>query len=537
MPDTQPIRVPSSSQRVQSPPRRRPKPADPCAMVIFGAGGDLTKRLVVPALYNLAHSEVLPENFALIGVGHGEGTTEQWRDSLYSMLKSFVGNTASEFDVAGIDQAAWTRLADKMTYIAGDFTKPEIYGRIRDVLHEVEGAHGTKGNAIFYLAVADRFFGTVVDQLGKARLTEQDGRDGAKPSFWRRVVIEKPFGHSVQSARDLNADILRTLHEDQIFRIDHFLGKDTVQSIMAFRFANGLFEPIWNRDRIDHVQITAAETVGVETRGKFYEVTGALRDMVPNHVFTLLSMVAMEPPTCFEGDAIRNKKAEVLAAMQSVKPSKAVRGQYGAGTVLGKAVKAYRDEPNVAPDSNIETYVAMELEIDNWRWAGVPFFIRTGKHMAERMTEIAIRFKQAPYAAFEDTPIASLRPNWLVLRIAPDEGISLQFEVKRRGPVMDLAAVKMDFQYDDWFPKEQNVGYETLLYDVMIGDQTLFMRADMVEQAWRIVQPVLDDWAANNAAFPNYDSGSSGPEAADRLLTDSGSREWRPVTLPPGLKK
>ncbi|HEV3489832.1 MAG TPA: glucose-6-phosphate dehydrogenase, partial [Reyranella sp.] len=323
MPDTQPIRVPSSSQRVQSPPRRRPKPADPCAMVIFGAGGDLTKRLVVPALYNLAHSEVLPENFALIGVGHGEGTTEQWRDSLYSMLKSFVGNTASEFDVAGIDQAAWTRLADKMTYIAGDFTKPEIYGRIRDMLHEVEGAHGTKGNAIFYLAVADRFFGAVVDQLGKARLTEQDGHDGAKPSFWRRVVIEKPFGHSVQSARELNADILRTLHEDQIFRIDHFLGKDTVQSIMAFRFANGLFEPIWNRDRIDHVQITAAETVGVETRGKFYEVTGALRDMVPNHVFTLLSMVAMEPPTCFEGDAIRNKKAEVLAAMQSVKPSKA----------------------------------------------------------------------------------------------------------------------------------------------------------------------------------------------------------------------
>jgi glucose-6-phosphate 1-dehydrogenase len=537
MPDTQPIRVPSSSQRVESPPRRRPKPADPCAMVIFGAGGDLTKRLVVPALYNLAHSEVLPENFALIGVGHSEGTAEQWRDSLYAMLKRFVGNKGAEFDADSIDLAAWKRLADKMTYIAGDFTKPEIYGRIGDLLREAEGAHGTKGNAIFYLAVADQFFGTVVDELGEAKLTEQGADADGKPAFWRRVVIEKPFGHSVQSARDLNTQILRTLHEDQIFRIDHFLGKDTVQSIMAFRFANGLFEPIWNRDRIDHVQITAAETVGVETRGKFYEVTGALRDMVPNHVFTLLSMVAMEPPTCFEGDAIRNKKAEVLAAMQSVKPSKAVRGQYGAGSVLGKPVKAYRDEPRVAPGSNIETYVAMELGIDNWRWAGVPFFIRTGKHLAERMTEIAIRFKQAPYAAFEDTPIASLRPNWLVLRIAPDEGISLQFEVKRRGPVMDLAAVKMDFQYDDWFPKEQNVGYETLLYDVMIGDQTLFMRADMVEQAWRIVQPVLDDWAANKAAFPNYDSGSSGPEAADRLLADSGGREWRPVTLPPGLKK
>jgi glucose-6-phosphate 1-dehydrogenase len=341
----------------------------------------------------------------------------------------------------------------------------------------------------------------------------------------------------VQSARDLNTQILRTLHEDQIFRIDHFLGKDTVQSIMAFRFANGLFEPIWNRDRIDHVQITASETVGVETRGRFYEVTGALRDMVPNHVFTLVSMVAMEPPTGFDADAIRTKKAEVLAAMRSVRPEKAVRGQYGAGAVLDKASKAYRDEPNVAPDSNTETYVAMELEVDNWRWAGVPFFIRTGKHMTARMTEIAIRFKQAPYAAFEDTPVNSLRPNWLVLRIAPDEGISLQFEVKRRGQVMDLAAVKMDFRYDDWFPKEQNVGYETLLYDVMTGDQTLFMRADMVEQAWRIVQPVLDYWAANKAVFPNYDSGSSGPEAANRLLADSDGREWRPVALPQGQKK
>jgi glucose-6-phosphate 1-dehydrogenase len=538
MPDTQPIRVPSSSQRVESPSRRQPKPADPCAMVIFGAGGDLTKRLVVPALYNLAHSKVLPEKFSLIGIGHGDGTAEQWRDNLFAMLKSFIGSASAEFDVSRIDEAAWKRLADRMTYIPGDFTKPEIYGKIRDALTEAEKAHNTAGNAIFYLAVADRFFGTVVEQLGKAMLTEQGKPDaGGKPSFWRRVVIEKPFGHSLQSARELNVDILRTLHEDQIFRIDHFLGKDTVQSIMAFRFANGLFEPIWNRDRIDHVQITAAETVGVETRGKFYEVTGALRDMVPNHVFTLLSMVAMEPPTCFEADAIRNKKAEVLAAMQSVKPAKAVRGQYGAGTVLGKPSKAYRNEPNVAPDSNIETYVAMELEIDNWRWAGVPFYVRTGKHMTERLTEIAIRFKQAPYAAFEDTPIASLRPNWLVLRIAPDEGISLQFEVKRRGPVMDLAAVKMDFRYDDWFAKEANVGYETLLYDVMTGDQTLFMRADMVEQAWRIVQPVLDDWAANKAAFPNYDSGSSGPDAADRLLTESGGREWRPVTLPPGLKK
>jgi glucose-6-phosphate 1-dehydrogenase len=327
----------------------------------------------------------------------------------------------------------------------------------------------------------------------------------------------------------LNAGIRRWLREDQIFRIDHFLGKDTVQNIMAFRFANGLFEPIWNRDRIDHVQITVAETVGVEQRGDFYEATGALRDMVPNHVLALLSMVAMEPPVGFDDASIRTKKADVFAAMPAIKPAQAVRGQYGAGAVLGKTVKAYRQEPNVASDSNVETYVAMQFEIDNWRWAGVPFYVRTGKHMSARNTEIAICFKQAPYTAFQDTPVETLRPNWLVLRIAPDEGISLQFEVKRRGPVVDLAAVKMDFHYNDWFPKEPNVGYETLIYDVMIGDPTLFMRADMVEQAWRIVQPVLDAWAAEKGDIHIYDSGSDGPKAADDLLARDGDRAWRPV--------
>jgi glucose-6-phosphate 1-dehydrogenase len=341
-------------------------------------------------------------------------------------------------------------------------------------------------------------------------------------------VIEKPFGHSLDSARELNTRIKRTLHEDQIFRIDHFLGKDTVQSIMAFRFANGLFEPIWNRDRIDHVQITVAETVGVEERGKFYESTGALRDMVPNHVFSLVSLVAMEPPTGFEAAAIRDKKVDVLAAMPPAKPERAVRGQSGAGTVLGKKVTAYRQEPDVAPSSDVETYVALALEIDNGRWAGVPFYIRTGKHLSARNTEIAICFKQAPYASFKDTPVDSLQPNWLVLNIAPSEGISLQFEVKRPGPVVDLAAVKMDFRYDDWFPKEPNVGYETLLYDVMIGDPTLFMRADMVEETWRIVQPVLDAWAVDRADPPIYPAGSPGPSEADALLA-SDSRRWRSI--------
>jgi glucose-6-phosphate 1-dehydrogenase len=452
-------------------------------MVLFGATGDLAKRLVMPALYNLSRTKVLPEKFALIGVGRTKETAASWGGHLYDMLKSFVGAAAAEFDYA-----------------------------------------------IFCLAIADRFFGTVVEQLGKAKLTDQSGDQIREHRFWRRVVIE-PFGHSLGSARKLDARILHTLREDQIFRIDHFLGKDTVQSIMAFRFANGLFEPIWNRDRIDHVQITAAETVGVEQRGEFYEATGALRDMVPNHLLALVSLVAMEPPVGFDAASIRAKKADVFAAIPAVRPARAVRGQYGAGTVLGKKVKANRQEPKVAPDSNTETYVAMQFEIDNWRWAGVPFYVRTDKHLPQRNTEIAIRFKQAPYAAFRDTPVDSLRPNWLALRIAPDEGISLQFEVKRRGAAVDLAAVKMDFHYDDWFPKEPNVGYETLIHDVMIGDPTLFMRADMVEQGWRIVQPVLDAWAKKKADFPDYDSGSDGPKASDELLARDGDRAWRPVDL------
>jgi glucose-6-phosphate 1-dehydrogenase len=510
-----------------SPALHAARPADPCAMVIFGAGGDLTKRLVIPALYNLSRTGVLPENFALIGVDLAAGTTTSWRDHLYNMLKSYVGNATAAFNLAQIDDASWQRLAEKMSYVQGDMTGPELYEALRGELVAAETSRGTQGNIIFYLAIADRFCGAVIDRLGEAKLSDQPDDARGRRQFWRRVVVEKPFGHSLDSARELNARILRTLHEDQIFRIDHFLGKDTVQSIMAFRFANGLFEPIWNRDRIDHVQITVAETVGVERRGKFYEATGALRDMVPNHVFTLLSLVAMEPPTGFDAAAIRRKKADVLAAMPAVALARAVRGQYGAGTVLGQPASAYRKEPDVAPDSTVETYVALQFEIDNWRWAGVPFYVRTGKHLSERPTEIAIRFKQAPYAVFQGTPVDTLRPNWLVLRIAPDEGISLQFEVKRRGPAVELAAVRMEFHYDDWFPKEPNVGYETLIYDVMIGDPTLFLQADMVEQTWRIVQPVLDAWAAEKPDFPNYAAGSDGPKTADDLLARDGGRAWR----------
>lgn len=524
------VAEPKGTQSIEPSPPRAVGPADPCAMVIFGANGDMTKRLLMPALYNLARTKLLPEKFALIGVDLAKETTESWRDHLYETLKSFVGNAVAGFHIDHIDEVAWNRLADCMTYLQGDITKPDLYGDLIGVLDRSEKVNGTRGNAVFHLAVAGRFFGEVVEQLSKVKLTDQNQAGDDDHRFWRRVVIEKPFGQDLKSAHELNTRILHTLREDQIFRIDHFLGKDTVQSIMAFRFANGLFEPIWNRDRIDHVQITVAETVGVERRGKFYEATGALRDMVPNHAFTLISMVAMEPPVGFDAASIQAKKAEVFAAMPAVEPSQAVRGQYGAGSVLGMAVKAYRSEADVSADSNVETYVAMKLEIDNWRWAGVPFYFRTGKHMSARNTEIAIRFKQAPYAAFQHTPVETLRPNWLVLRIAPDEGISLQFEVKRPGPVVDLAAVKMDFRYDDWFAHELNVGYETLIHDVMTGDQTLFMRADMVEEAWRVVQPVLDAWAEKSAEFIEYESGSDGPIEADELLARDGGRVWRRVT-------
>jgi glucose-6-phosphate 1-dehydrogenase len=516
----------ANSQLLNAPPRRSPKPPGPCAMVIFGAGGDLTKRLLVPALYNLAATDLLPETFALVGVDMADLSVHQWRDSLHTMLESFVGKAASESRLDKVDDAIWARVSSKMSYVRGDLNDPGLYEKLKAHLGELE--KDTSGNTLFYLAVADRFFGPVVTGIGQADLFEEHwDADGKHPKYWRRVVIEKPFGHDEDSARALNRTILRAAEEHQIFRIDHFLGKETVQNIMALRFANGMFEPLWNRDRIDHVQITVAETVGVESRGRFYEKTGALRDMVPNHVFQLLAMVAMEPPAGFDAQAVRNRKTDVFSALRTVDPADAVRGQYGPGP--GGAA-GYRAEKDVDPDSPVETYVAMRLSIDNWRWAGVPFYLRTGKHMSARVSEIAIRFKPAPYAPFEDTNVAALPPNWLLLRIQPDEGIALQFEVKRPGPLVDLAAVRMAFRYDDWFPREPNIGYETLIYDVMTGDQTLFNRADLVEQTWRAVQPVLDAWTQEKpAGFPNYASGSDGPEAADELLKRDG-RAWRSVS-------
>jgi glucose-6-phosphate 1-dehydrogenase len=497
-------------------------PAPSCAMVIFGAHGDLTKRLVVPALYNLTKADLLPEKFALIGVDHNAKTTEEWRDGLHKFLEDTVKQKGGEFEAASIDEGVWNRLAASMIYFQGDFLDLESFRKLGKLLQECDAKQQLGGRALFYLAVAERFFGDVVDRLGQADLVKEEG------DVWRRVVIEKPFGHDVSSAKALNSRVLKTLREDQIYRIDHFLGKETVQNIMAFRFGNGMFEPIWNRDRIDHVQITVSETIGVESRARFYEPTGALRDMVPNHLFQLVAMTAMEPPISFQAEAVRDKRAELFAAVHPVSPQNAVRGQYGGGKVGNKNAPSYRDELDVGKDSATETYAALRLTIDNWRWAGVPFYLRTGKRMPKRMTEIAIHFKEAPYTLFRDTPVDELGANWLILQIQPDEGIRLRFNAKRPGPFVELGSVAMDFKYRDWFQQSPAVGYETLIYDCLIGDATLFQRADQVEASWRVVQPVLDAWAMEKPDFPNYASGSPGPQVADELLQREG-HAWRSV--------
>jgi glucose-6-phosphate 1-dehydrogenase len=490
-------------------------------MVVFGANGDLTKRLVVPALYNLSKSTLLPPKFALVGVDHNDKTDQTWRDSLHDFLAQLASGSG-ESESSKLEPEPWGRLGSAMSYLQGDFTDPATFQKLRRHLEELNTKQQLDGNVLFYFATADRFFGPLVDALAQADLVKSD-------KGWRRVVIEKPFGHDLESAKALNIRILKSLREDQIYRIDHFLGKETVQNIMALRFANGMFEPIWNRDRIDHVQITVAETLGIETRGKFYESTGALRDMMPNHLFQLVAMTAMEPPASFDPDAVRAKKAEVFQAVHPLRVEGAVRGQYGAGTMDGKLARGYREEDNVAKDSFIETFAALRLSIDNWRWAGVPFYLRTGKKLAKRTTEIAIRFREAPFMLFRDTPVDELGANWLILQIQPDEGIRLRFNAKRPGPELALENVAMDFRYSDWFKQAPAVGYETLLYDCFIGDATLFQRADQVEAAWAVVEPVLDAWKQKPAeAFPNYAPGSAGPACADELLTRDG-RAWRAI--------
>jgi glucose-6-phosphate 1-dehydrogenase len=497
--------------------RPQAKPATPCVLVIFGAAGDLARRLLVPALYNLRRANLLPDAFAIVGVARSKQDDEAFRHEIGSGLRAFAQGKIADGD--------WDWLAARMTYVPGDFDDPALYDRLARHLAKVDAAYAAGGNVLFYLATPPQVFAPIIRRLAAAGLT------GEAQTHWRRVIIEKPFGTDLRSAQELNREILAVLSESQIYRIDHYLGKETVQNILVFRFGNGIFEPLWNRNHIDHVQITVAEALDVERRGRFYEQTGALRDMVPNHLFQLLALVAMEPPTCFAAEAVRTEKAKVLEAVHRFGPQDArrnvVRGQYGGGTVAGRTIVAYRRAPNVAPDSTTETYVALKLMMDNWRWAGVPIYLRTGKALARRRSEIVIQFKPAPLALFRDTPVERLTRNDLVLHIQPEEGVTLRFGAKIPGPEMHMGAVEMKFDYQDYFNAAPSTGYETLIYDCMNGDPTLFKRADDIEAGWRIVQPVLDAWAAEpNAPLPIYPAGSSGPAEADALLARDG-RHWR----------
>ena len=492
--------------------------APPCALVVFGASGDLTRRLLVPALCNLLRADLLPAEFSLIGVARDDFDSDSFRRAL--------GERVLEVASDKVRVTEWSWISERLHYLRGEFDDPGVFERLGRALKQFESAQQTGGNCIFYLATPPGVFAAIVRHLAEAGLMREDGR-------WRRVVVEKPFGTDLASAEALDRDLLAVVEEQQIYRIDHYLGKETVQNIMVLRFANGLFEPLWNRDHVDHVQITVAETVGVEHRGKFYDATGALRDMVPNHVFQLLSFIAMEPPTCFAADAVRTEKVKVLDAVQRYRADDVerfvVRGQYGTGTVLGQPLEAYRQAQNVASASTTETYVAMRLLIDNWRWAGVPFYIRTGKALAARKTEIAVKFKQAPHSLFRDTPVDRLGQNFLVLRIQPNEGVALQFNAKVPGPKILIDGVRMDFKYKDYFDAAPSTGYETLLYDCMMGDATLFQRADNVEAGWHVVQPILDAWrAARTGDVDLYQAGSEGPSAADYLIAQD-RRHWRMI--------
>ena len=492
------------------------RPAPPCTLVIFGVMGDLARRLLVaPALYNLAAEKLLPEKFALVGIARAAGDTDTFRRAAREGLH--------EFAPAASANETWRRVEERLHYLRGDFEAPETYEALAKWLAKRAASDGVH-NVLFYLATPPNLFAPIVARLGEAGLTRED--DGG----WRRVIVEKPFGTDLKSAQALNRAILSVLNESQIYRIDHYLGKETVQNIMVLRFANAIFEPLWNRDHIDHVQITAAETVGVEHRGKFYDATGALRDMVPTHLFQLLTLIAMEPPTCLDPDPMRFEKVKVLNAVQTVSAQSAVRGQYGAGSVKGRAVGAYRGSPDVPAESRTETFVALKLLIDSWRWAGVPFYLRTGKSMTARKTEIAVQFKRAPLALFRDAGIDHMRSNVLSLCIQPCETAALRFSAKVPGPTMRIAPVEMTFDYRDHFNAAPHTGYETLIYDCMNGDATLFRRADEIEAGWRIVQPVLDAWTTGVAGseLQAYPAGSAGPAAADALLTRDG-RQWRPI--------
>jgi glucose-6-phosphate 1-dehydrogenase len=489
--------------------------AEPCTVVLFGASGDLAKRKVIPAMYDLAIHKALGSKYAIVGFARTPMTDESFRTTVGEAAK-----TISE--VGPIDPQQWSQFASNLYYSPGDYSKPDGYAALAKRLKEISDDNQLGGNRLFYISTPPEVYPDIVEQLGKAGLNKP-----SSPSAWVRIIIEKPFGRDLASAEELNRKVLSVFDEQQVYRIDHYLGKDTVQNLLVLRFGNGIFEPLWNRNYVDHVQITNGETLGVERRGGFYETTGALRDMIQSHVLQLTSLVAVEPPASFGATAVRNEKLKVLQSIRPFNPEmmaqSVVRGQYAAGSIGGKEVPGYRQEQGVDPHSRTETFVAAKVLIDNWRWAGVPFYLRTGKRLAKRSTEIVIQFRSAPHMVFRDKGV---EPNRLILNIQPDEGISISFGAKRPGTEMNIGNVTMKFSYQEGFGEPPRSAYATLLNDCVRGDATLFDSGDNVEAAWALVDPILDIWgAAKNSYVPQYASGSWGPAESDALIERDG-RHW-----------
>jgi glucose-6-phosphate 1-dehydrogenase len=507
----------SPTETIENPLRagmRLERTAEPCVVTIFGATGDLTKRKLVPALYSLMQQRLLPAEFAVLGFSRPEMSDEDFRAHMKSAFEEYG-------DKESFDEAVWESFAASLFYMSGDFANDESFKALSSRLERIDQERGTEGNRIFYLSTAPSFFGLIGEQLGKVGLNHGKG--------WTRVIVEKPFGHDLESARGLNQELAAVFDEEQVYRIDHYLGKETVQNLLVFRFANSIFEPLWNRQYIDHIQITNAEAIGVEGRGAYYEEAGVVRDMIQNHVFQVTSLIAMEPPANLSANGVRDEK---IKAMQAVRPIPvdrvdefAVRGQYGPGYVLGDNVPGYRQEPGVNPQSSTETFAALKLYFDNWRWAGVPFYIRSGKRLPKRVTEIAIQFREVPHRLFTETD-EPLEPNVLVIRIQPNEGITLRFGAKLPGQMMRIRWVNMDFRYGSSFGVHTPEAYERLLLDCILGDSTLYARRDMTERGWEIVTPILDAWKVAAADFPNYEAGTWGPKAAFDLIERDG-RHWR----------
>jgi glucose-6-phosphate 1-dehydrogenase len=484
--------------------RRTP---DPCALVIFGASGDLTQKKLFPALYSLAFRRLLPAKFAVVGVARTEESDEDFKARMKEAVQKH-GRDEFRDDV-------WESLAEGMRYIATDFADKGGEDELARVLAELDQERGTQGNRVYYLAIPPSVFPTVVDALGRRRSAQG----------WTRLIIEKPFGHDLASAHELTRVIQEHFSEDEVFRIDHYLGKETVQNMLALRFANGIFEPIWNRQFIDHVQITVAESIGIEGRAGYYEQAGAIRDIFQNHLLQLLAITAMEPPVDFTADSVRNEKVKVLRAIHTPGPKSVVRGQYGRGFIEGEEVVGYREEEGVAPNSMTETFVAAKLYVDNWRWADTPFYVRMGKRLPRRETTIAIEFKKAPHPPFEETAAEGLRPNVLAVHIQPDEGVSLAIGAKVPGQGMTIRTVHMDFLYGGAFRTDMPEAYERLILDCMLGDATLFTRTDEVEEQWKLVDAIVAAWQRDRPFFPNYASGTWGPPSANELLARDG-RSW-----------